>query len=332
MRSGCLRYVRLAVTALFAVGLSMFPHTANAVCPTIQADLSTAITSAGAGGSIVLSCNTPTTLPFTAPITISQSVTLDASSSPAAITFDGQNMTQLFVVNSVSFTLKNVILTQGLGADQGGAIHSNAGTVTIGNSTLTANAMTGSSNTGGGAISSLGGTLSIDGSTFSGNHADKTGSFGSPGGGAIFIQGGTLTITNSTFSANSTTNPIDTNSGGAIYNQGGTLSIVGSTFVNNLGNFGGALWSQGPVTVSESTFSGNGGNFAQGGAIYTTTTTNPTLTIVNSTFYQNLGNDSIEVQSAGVAQIGGSIIANTSGGSGGATANPNCAAFGRLQP
>src|SRR5438270_200251 len=83
----------------------------------------------------------------------------------------------------------------------------------------------GSSNTGGGAISSLGGTLSINGSTFSGNHADKTGTFGSPGGGAIFIQLGTAIITNSTFTANSTTNPVFTDSGGAIYNQGGTLSI-----------------------------------------------------------------------------------------------------------
>ena len=121
MKTGCVRYVRFAMTALFAAGLSIFPYPAYAVCPAIQADLSMAITSAGAGGSVVLSCNAATSIPFTTPITISQNVTLDASSSPAAITFDGQNTAQILIVNSaVNFTLKSVILTRGLGADQGG--------------------------------------------------------------------------------------------------------------------------------------------------------------------------------------------------------------------
>jgi hypothetical protein len=91
MKTRCVRYVRFALPALFAAGLSMFPHLAHAVCPAIQADLSTAISSAGPGGSVVLSCNTATTIPFTSPITISQSVTLDASGSPAAITFEPEH-------------------------------------------------------------------------------------------------------------------------------------------------------------------------------------------------------------------------------------------------
>jgi len=233
-------------------------------CPTFSS-LSTAFANAYSP-TLVLTCNTPTTIPFTSTLTlgtafsgsptvIKKNITLDASASPAAITFDGGGSVQLFVVNAgSSLGLKGLTLSNGRATStSGGAI------VNYGNLTVTAGTFSGNSASGyGGAIRNPG-TATITNSTFTGNSATL--------GGAI-RSGGTLTITNSTFSGNSAST-----SGGAIY-TGGTTS------------------TSGPTTITNSTFSGNSAT-TSGGAIYTgaTTSTSGTVTVGTSIVSGNSGSN-----------------------------------------
>jgi Right handed beta helix region len=73
-------------------------------------------------------------------------------------------------------------------------------------------------------------------------------------GGALLVPTGSIvSIANSTIS----NNLVAAGTGGAIFNQG-TLTITGSTFTGNSTAFaGGALENDGTLTVSNSTFSGN---------------------------------------------------------------------------
>src|ERR1019366_6443719 len=94
------------------------------------------------------------------------------------------------------------------------------------------------------------GTLGATNVTFSGNIGLCD------GGGAIHNEAGAiLTITNSIFSGNSG------NGGGAIYNEPGAgLTATNSTFAGNssiAGAGGGAIYSEGSVTLIGSTFSSN---------------------------------------------------------------------------
>lgn len=118
----------------------------SGICPTTDAELQGAITSAGSGGTVRLACGSPTTITFFTPITVSQKVRLDAGGSPAAITFDGQNNTGLFDVQA-SLLLNNLRLSNGAAGNGDGAIV-NEGTLTVSNSTFSHN----SSEYAGGAI------------------------------------------------------------------------------------------------------------------------------------------------------------------------------------
>ncbi|HRF95654.1 MAG TPA: hypothetical protein PLZ51_10680, partial [Aggregatilineales bacterium] len=70
--------------------------------------------------------------------------------------------------------------------------------------------------------------------------------------------------------------------GGAIYNNG-TLTISNSTFIgNSADDIGGAIWSNGTLTISDSTFTDNSAS-RNGGAIFN----GGTLTISDSTFMDN---------------------------------------------
>src|SRR5947209_6931385 len=91
-------------------------------CPTTEAALSADITAAGAGGTVAFTCVTATTISFTSQITISQTVTLDASGATGAVSFDGGNSHRLFSVNSgAGLTLTHLTLQHG-NASLGGAI------------------------------------------------------------------------------------------------------------------------------------------------------------------------------------------------------------------
>lgn len=105
----------------------------------------------------------------------------------------------------------------------GGGIYTRIGTLTVTNSTLSAN----SADHGGGIMNVNSGTLTVTNSTLSANSS----TYGSVGGGGIYNENGTLTITNSTLSGNSSTS-----TGGGIHNQGAsTLAVTNTLFTNSTG-------------------------------------------------------------------------------------------------
>src|SRR5579884_226457 len=161
--SGIVR--RVVVATLLLSSLAAFqPVTqtfAAGVCPTDTSALETLL---GAGGTVTLSCPVATTYSFTSQYTVSTNVTIDASSSPGAITFDGGNSSRLLSVGSgISLTLNTLTLQNASGAGNGGAI-SSSGTLIVSHDTFTGNFANGS----GGAIYSTG-ALNVSGSTFSRN-------------------------------------------------------------------------------------------------------------------------------------------------------------------
>ena len=166
----------------------------------------------------------------------------------------------------------------------GGAII-NAATLTVTNSTLSANATgpggdggegfggSGGSGGSGGAISNSG-TLTITNSTFAGNTTGAGGSGdggdgsgdgsdgGDGGGGGAISNSGALTITNSTLSGN-TAGP--GGAGGGASGSVGTFAGAGGE-----GGGGGAISNSGTLTATNTTHSGNaagaGGSGGSGGA------------------------------------------------------------------
>ncbi len=108
-------------------------------------------------------------------------------------------------------------------------------------------------------------------------------------GGGIYNNGGTLNVTDSLFTANNAISDpyvVGNGEGGAIYSQG-ILTLTNTTFDGNTASRGGALSCMGGIiAVTDSTYVSNnalsdvGGD---GGAIYE----NCHLTILNSTFAAN---------------------------------------------
>jgi hypothetical protein len=179
-----------------------------------------------------------------------------------------------------SLTIQNGLLTAI--AAFGGGIH-NVGTLTINNSTLSANSVVGT-----------------------------TGVAGAFGGG-IYNGGGAVTIKDSTLSGNSATNSIGVASGGGIYNGGGTVTINSSTLSENIAPQGGGIDNfSGTLTINNSTL-GENSAFGLGGGVLNGG--NGTLTISNSTLSENSAIDfGGDIYNLGVATLQNSIVANSSFG------------------
>ena len=130
-------------------------------------------------------------------------------------------------------------------------------------------------------------------------------------GAALTLQ--FLTLVNAIGCASAFCGP-NTTAGGAIYNNG-TLTVTNSTFIGNstddIGG-GGAISSSGSgtLTVTNSTFVGNSVDSGRGGAIFCATT----ALVTNSTFSENsapsLGGGAI----AGPCRVKGSILTASTGG------------------
>jgi len=120
---------------------------------------------------------------------------------------------------------------------------------------------------------------------------------------------GTLTLNNLTIQNGNTAGD------GAGVSNGRTLIVTNCTFLNNVAAKGGAIFnaSSGTMSVSNSTFSGNGGN-ADGGAIHS----DNGGTILNSTFSGNMvgaGNaGAVLFVTGGALTVENSILANSTGG------------------
>jgi predicted outer membrane repeat protein len=142
----------------------------------------------------------------------------------------------------------------------GGSAIANYGTLTIQDSTLSDNGVTGGS-LAGAALVNDGGTALVEGSTFSNNTIPGNLSVG----GAIANQNGNLTIKGSTFSGNSAFD------GGALRIASGTnVTVTQSTFEGNIAGYGGAIESWGTrLIVHDVRFAGNRATVGDGGAIWT---------------------------------------------------------------
>jgi hypothetical protein len=185
----------IVVPALF---LAM-PGLARAATFTVvnPTQLSTAITAANSipGGN---------TINFNASITLSSALPAITSGSTLTIngngfTLDGASSFQILsVISGATLNLQFLTLKDGSVTGSGGAIL-NDGTLTVTNSTLSAN--------------------------------QATGALGLGFGGAI-RNDGTLTVTNSTFSGNQANAGVGA-AGGAIYNTGGTVSLKGSILADS---------------------------------------------------------------------------------------------------
>ena len=192
----------------------------------------------GSGATIELGYGT-LTLP--ANTTVTGLTTGSGPSLMNLVTITANGTTTDFTVNSgtTGAAIANLIVTGGSSGGNGGGI-SNAGTLAIAQSTISAN-----SAAGGGGISNTG-TLTITGSTISGNTASSS------GGGGI-NNNGTLTIIGSTLSGDADSG----NVGGAIYNAAGTLTLTDSTISGNSASSGGGIFTNGPLIVANSVVAGN---------------------------------------------------------------------------
>src|SRR5262249_43063125 len=153
------------------------------------------------------------------------------------------------IYNSGDLTVSNTSF-DGNFSDQnkslGGSIYSDAGTVTISNSDFTIDGASPVAKEGG-AIYLAGGNLSMTDGSLTKLVAFNT-------GGAVRIASGAT----ATFTGVSISDNVGQQTGGAV-NNGGSCTLDGCSVARNLsdnGN-GGAIYSTGTLTISDTTFSDN---------------------------------------------------------------------------
>ncbi|MGI8858208.1 MAG: IPT/TIG domain-containing protein [Thermomicrobiales bacterium] len=225
---------------------------------------------------------------------------------------------QIFSITSHTVTINALLIQNGHISGLGGCINdASSATVTLSNSTVT-----GCSADYGGGIFVQSGTMNLNSSSVTNNTA-----FNANGvGGGIYVYTATAHLTNTVISGNVALGASGVNpgipglgpggDGGGIHVYGlGTVtldnSIVSNNTVTNANNLGGAgIGNFGTLSVSNSTFTGNGvpqsspGNFAfQGGGILANA---GTLTITNSTFTGNVAEGG-----GGIADIGAGLMTVT---------------------
>ncbi len=269
-RRNTLLIVSLACAAAPAFG-------AGVVTKASQSDLQAAM---AGGGAVTFALNG--TILLTNPITVATSTVLDASGYE--VTISGNNAVQIFSVSpGVNLVLENLTLARGfaLGANgtnagQGGAIF-NAGSVAATNCSFLTNWAEGASNNPngpaapgqGGAIFNLG-VLTASNCSFVGNWVQGGAGFGVAGvgppyyglgqsggnanGGAIY-NGSNAVIDNCLFTSNSAISGAPGNSyASAGENERGPSGADAT---------GGAIWSDGILSVTNSNI---GDNYCQGSA------------------------------------------------------------------
>lgn len=244
-----------------------------------------------------------------------------AGPGASLLAVSGQDAIGVFTIaDEANVTISGLTIENGSAPDGGGI--TNAGTLTVADSTFSNNNATNSGSGGGGAIWSSG-AVTVTGSDFISNSAAHlTGAFG----GAIYAPAGnTFSVTDSTFVGNSAL------AGGAIFSpNGGTLNVTRSTFTGNIGTtrvgIGAGIYSLGStLSIVNSSFISNslpGSMNAGGGLLFV----NGTGSVVNSTFDANSAPNGF----GGGISIGGgtlsvihSTISGNSAGSGGSGIHHN---------
>ena len=192
---------------------------------------------------------------------------------------DGAGVDRVFdVASGATLTLRQLTLTGGSSAVEGGAVRAYGATVNLDMVTISASTAAGD----GGALFAAGSTVNLTNSTFSGDTGLS--------GGAVATLDGSTTITGCTFGTS-----LAQDVGGAVsISSGVALAISGSTFTGNAAeNSGGGLAISGATgtpayTVAGSTFTGNAAFADNGGGINTDGMLGPgtvgSLAVSGSTF------------------------------------------------
>lgn len=305
-------------------------------------------TALAGGGVITFSCGAA---PFFLVLTTMKTINVDTTiNGGSPVTLDGADFIQLFTVPSGhSLTIQNLTLSHAKNTFSGAAI-TNEGNLTVVNSTLLSNTVTGLGAGGaaifndgnltitngsfinntagsggfGGAIENSG-SLTISGGYFSGNAA--------PGGfGGAIENTSSVTISGSYFTGNTagdggaietSTTMLNigqttffknsaTNFGGAIAGQG--MTVTTSTFDSNSAPSAGAISGAAGTSISQSTFSSNDATSSTGGALENIGTPN---TVTDSTFYGNhAATNGAAIYNNGGLTVNNSTIAGSTGGDG----------------
>ncbi len=152
-----------------------------------------------------------------------------------------------------------------------------------------------------------GGKTTIDSSKFEG---DGENSSALNGGAITVIKNASVTLQNGSI----INKCVSTGNGGAIFNHG-TVILDNSTISNCLGKLGGAIYTDGNLTIkNNSTISGNSmyGGGTNGGGIYSTYSTNgsgtPTIDIENSSFVSNASTNGAAIYGAAKKDVATPII------------------------
>ena len=153
-------------------------------------------------------------------ITLSQSLTIDASALPGGIAINGNQAGSVFSVTGGNVTLNDLTITNGNGINNnlGGSGIYNMANLTLNECTLAGN----SSPKFGGGIENNGGTLVLNQCTLTGNSCDAD------GGAGIDVNAGTVTVNQSTLTLNNAPN-----GAGGIFNFGGSVTIFNSIVAGN---------------------------------------------------------------------------------------------------
>jgi len=228
--------------------------TTGAPCATING----AIGKASSGDTIKVATGTYTASTGSEVVLIDKSITLSGGWDVAFITQSGSSTSDgggarrgITVNSSITVTVDRFVVQNGYSYFGGGI--SNAGTLTLNNSTVSGN--TSPVNGGGGIYNEYAGTLTLNNSTVSGNTAPSLGN-----GGGIYNVG-TVTLTSSAIIGNSAGDSCCSGGGGGggISNSG-TLALNYSIVSNNtiLGSFhGSGIYNpSGFLTLNNSTING----------------------------------------------------------------------------
>jgi hypothetical protein len=174
-------------------------------------------------------------------VRISNGFARDARTDGGALSIEG---------TGTRITMANCVISKNA-ATTGGGIRANSGTVvSIVNSTITGNSVSGSNAAGGGIYNSSA-KIDVANSTISANTASGSGS----DGGGIYNNAGTTTLTNCKLTGNTAQS-----SGGGAYNNNGTLTFASCTISRNTttaGDGGGVYNYQGTTNLTNCVIVGN---------------------------------------------------------------------------
>jgi predicted outer membrane repeat protein len=221
----------------------------------------------------------------------------------------GQGSGVMTLSSGTTAAINDLTITNGQATSAAGIF--NAGNLTLTNVAVTNNTAT--TNSGGGIRNF--GALTLDRVLVSGNHAEQN------AGGIenVDSSGATLTVSDSTFYRNKSLDATDLYAGGAIYN-GSTCTVIikRSTFEGNSAPYGGGIYNNGNVELTNVTFSGNkgtGASAAGGAAIYNNGSTPAQLWLWNVTIANNESTIPAALTNSGNIEVmAHTIVAGNTGG------------------